>query len=136
MIKLISIIGMVIVGFAAPQLLQFERKMEFIKFGSEFNKSQCYLEGNTCEVDSYRLELLEGNFDAIDRTTFSLFFQNKPIDSSVLVTSDDRQFGVLMSQKINAFKRSVLIPYCDNNDMDIILVDQERNRGLVINLKR
>jgi hypothetical protein len=96
--------------------------------------SRCEIQNNRCTVGPYSLELVAGNFDILERTTFTLLRHGRPIKGHILVTSDDNQFGTIQSQKDNALSEQsqVLIPYCGNSIMNIVLIDEEAAEGLIL----
>ncbi|WED20530.1 hypothetical protein L3Q72_07650 [Vibrio sp. JC009] len=121
-------------GFFAPDLLQWKKKMEFVQLPPDYRVIDCVLSGRKCQADDYELRLLDGNFLTLERTTFQLKHAQQVIRSDILITSDDNQFGTLLSQDIEQSDahKDVLIPYCGNPIMHIIVVDKNRKTGLLV----
>ena len=71
----------------------------------------------------------------MEQTTFQLTKDDKEIQSEVLITSDDEIFGTIISQRIenDPNLHKVLIPYCGNPVMRIIIIDSNPQKALVIN---
>ena len=123
------------VGYLIPSLLQFENKMQFTQTQDNYERLDCTLINNQCLVQGYKLELVKGTFSTMEQTTFQLTKDDNDIQSEVLITSDDEIFGTIISQRMaNAPKlHKVLIPYCGNPVMQIIIIDSSTQKGLVIN---
>ncbi|MGY2575872.1 hypothetical protein [Vibrio sp. C8] len=71
----------------------------------------------------------------MEQTTFQLTKDDNAIQSEVLITSDDEIFGTIISQRManDPKLHKVLIPYCGNPVMQIIIIDSSTQKGLVIN---
>jgi hypothetical protein len=71
----------------------------------------------------------------MEQTTFQLTKDDNDIQSEVLITSDDEIFGTIISQRMenDPNLHKVLIPYCGNPVMQIIIIDSSTQKGLVIN---
>ena len=123
------------VGYLIPSLLQFENKMQFTQTQDNYERLDCTLINNQCLVQGYKLELVKGTFSTMEQTTFQLTKDDNDIQSEVLITSDDEIFGTIISQRIenDPNLHKVLIPYCGNPVMQIIIIDSSTQKGLVIN---
>lgn len=134
-IKLTLIVAVFLVGYSAPNLLQFDKKMEFVGSVENYAALDCQLVNQACENEGYRIELVNGNFASAQKTVFKISRNGQPVSSEVLVTSDDNLFGTIVSQITpeDTKTRQILIPYCGNTAMQIIVIDSENQLGLVIN---
>lgn len=123
------------VGYLIPSLLQFENKMQFTQTQDNYERLDCTLINNQCLVQGYKLELVKGTFSTMEQTTFQLTKDDNHIQSEVLITSDDEIFGTIISQRMenDPNLHKVLIPYCGNPVMQIIIIDSSTQKGLVIN---
>lgn len=123
------------VGYLIPGLLQFENKMQFTQTQDNYERLDCTLINNQCLVQGYKLELVKGTFSTMEQTTFQLTKDDNHIQSEVLITSDDEIFGTIISQRManDPKLHKVLIPYCGNPVMQIIIIDSSTQKGLVIN---
>lgn len=123
------------VGYLIPSLLQFENKMQFTQTQDNYERLDCTLINNQCLVQGYKLELVKGTFSTMEQTTFQLTKDDNDIQSEVLITSDDEIFGTIISQRMENAPNlhKVLIPYCGNPVMQIIIIDSSTQKGLVIN---
>ena len=123
------------VGYLIPSLLQFENKMQFTQTQDNYERLDCKLINNQCLVQGYKLELVKGTFSTMEQTTFQLTKDDNDIQSEVLITSDDEIFGTIISQRMenDPNLHKVLIPYCGNPLMQIIIIDSSTQKGLVIN---
>ncbi|PNH84896.1 hypothetical protein C1M56_19540 [Vibrio diazotrophicus] len=123
------------VGYLIPSLLQFENKMQFTQTQDNYERLDCTLINNQCLVQGYKLELVKGTFSTMEQTTFQLTKDDNDIQSEVLITSDDEIFGTIISQRMenDPNLHKVLIPYCGNPVMQIIIIDSSTQKGLVIN---
>lgn len=123
------------VGYLIPGLLQFENKMQFTQTQDNYERLDCKLINNQCLVQGYKLELVKGTFSTMEQTTFQLTKDDNDIQSEVLITSDDEIFGTIISQRManDPKLHKVLIPYCGNPVMQIIIIDSSTQKGLVIN---
>lgn len=123
------------VGYLIPSLLQFENKMQFTQTQDNYERLDCTLINNQCLVQGYKLELVKGTFSTMEQTTFQLTKDDNYIQSEVLITSDDEIFGTIISQRMenDPNLHKVLIPYCGNPVMQIIIIDSSTQKGLVIN---
>lgn len=123
------------VGYLIPSLLQFENKMQFTQTQDNYERLDCKLINNQCLVQGYKLELVKGTFSTMEQTTFQLTKDDNDIQSEVLITSDDEIFGTIISQRManDPKLHKVLIPYCGNPVMQIIIIDSSTQKGLVIN---
>ncbi len=134
-LKIVLVAVIFAVGYALPSLLQFDKKMEFASSSENYKTLECQLINKACEQGEYRIELIKGNFASAQKTIFKINRNGQPIKSEVLVTSDDNLFGTIVSQIPLEDKRlrQILIPYCGNPVMQVIVIDQENKQGLVIN---
>lgn len=123
------------VGYLIPSLLQFENKMQFTQTQENYERLDCTLINNQCLVQGYKLELVKGTFSTMEQTTFQLTKDDNDIQSEVFITSDDEIFGTIISQRMenDPNLHKVLIPYCGNPVMQIIIIDSSTQKGLVIN---
>lgn len=123
------------VGYLIPSLLQFENKMQFTQTQDNYERLDCTLINNQCLVQGYKLELVKGTFSTMEQTTFQLTKDDNDIQSEVFITSDDEIFGTIISQRMenDPNLHKVLIPYCGNPVMQIIIIDSSTQKGLVIN---
>ncbi len=135
LIKFVLILAIFAVGYSLPNLLQFDKKMEFVSSSENYQTLECQLINKACEQGEYHIELIAGKFASAQKTIFKINRNGKPIESEVLVTSDDNLFGTIVSQIPFEDKqiRQILIPYCGNPVMQVIVIDKENKKGLVIN---
>jgi hypothetical protein len=122
------------VGYFVPDFLDLDEKMVITESIEHPTLSRCEIQNNRCAVGPYSLELVAGNFGILERTTFTLLRHGRPIKGHILVTSDDNQFGTIQSQKDSAYteQSQVLIPFCGNPIMNIVLIDEEAAEGLIL----
>ncbi len=134
-IKIISIIAVFAGGFYIPDLFQPDNNVQVADSEQGNTRLDCKLINNQCMAGDYKIELLDGSFEAMAETTFRLTRGDKAIDTEVLITSDDQLFGTITSQQIEETpkQRHVLIPYCGNPLMHIIIVDSQAKKEIVIN---
>ncbi len=134
LLKLVLVSVIFAVGYSLPNLLQFDKKMQFVTVTDQYQKVKCQLISQQCVTDEYRIELIEGNFTNAQKTVFNISRNDQPVMSEVLVTSDDNLFGTIVSQvsSNNPQNKQVLIPYCGNPIMRVIVIDKEKNKGLII----
>jgi len=132
--KFVLVIGIFAAGYIVPSLLNFDKKMQFTQTEDNYERVNCKLVDNQCSVQDYKLELVKGTFSTMEQTTFRLTKNNHGIQSDVLITSDDKIFGTIISQKMenDPTQHKVLIPYCGNPIMQIIIIDSSTQKGLVI----
>ncbi len=132
--KLITLVVLFGIGYWLPDILNLDKKMEFSDAALNPTLFECEIRDNRCASGGFDFELIEGNFNALERTTFTLQYQGAPVSGDVLVTSDDQLFGTLISQitSVDKSKRQVLIPFCGNPVMKIIVIEKNRNSGVVI----
>lgn len=135
--KVVGVVLLFCIGYFIPDILSLDKKMEFAQPAQNPVLVDCVIRNNQCDAGDFKLEIIEGEFATLERTHFSLQQKNKPVQGDVLVTSDDNQFGTLLSQKLG--KRpgdyQVLIPFCGNPIMNIILIDEQSNNGVIVRLK-
>ncbi|WP_117234246.1 hypothetical protein [Vibrio maerlii] len=131
-IKLVGVFIFLAIGFMLPEIFKLDKKMEFVSEVTGIEFINCVLEDNHCDAGDYHLALIDGAFEALELTSFSLKKGGSDIDGEILVTSDDKQFGTLRSQR-NSQTFEVLIPYCSNSIMKVIVIDLDSKVGVVIN---
>ncbi|MCA0936460.1 hypothetical protein LCL85_13045 [Vibrio alginolyticus] len=121
-------------GYWLPDILNLDKKMEFSDAAVDPTLFECEIRSNRCSSGGFDFELIDGSFTALERTTFTLQYQGKPVSGDILVTSDDQLIGTLISQVTANDKdeRQVLIPYCGNPIMKIIVIDAQSNKGVII----
>lgn len=132
--KSVLVIGIFAAGYVIPSLLNFDRKMQFTQTEDSYERVECKLVDSQCSVQGYKLELVKGSFSTMEQTTFKLTKNDHDIPSDVLITSDDKIFGTIISQRMenDPTQHKVLIPYCGNPIMQIIIIDSSTQKGLVI----
>ena len=135
-IRIVTILFLAsIAGYLLPDFLKLDKKMEFVNLTDEkYTVVECEIINDKCSADSYQLQFLTGHFGILERTSFRLLRHNSPIIGEVLITSDDGQFGTIRSQRESRGSdiRQALIPYCGNPLMNIIVIDQARQTGILI----
>ncbi len=121
-------------GYWLPDVLNLDKKMEFADPAINPTLYECEIRSNRCSSGGFDFELIDGSFTALERTTFTLQYQGKPVSGDILVTSDDQLIGTLISQVTanGEAERQVLIPYCGNPIMKIIVIDTQSNKGVII----
>jgi hypothetical protein len=134
--KIIGIMALFGIGYLVPDVLGLEKKMEFADEVHNLKLVDCVIDLRHCAAGDYSLELVDGAFSTLERTTFVLLRNGEPIKSEVLVTSDDKQFGTLKSQRhsLKLEQSQVLIPYCGNPIMNIVLIDAATRSGVTVRL--
>lgn len=121
-------------GYFAPTWFKFEPKMEFAAVPQGLTLIYCPVNDGRCQVDGYHVTIKSGQFSPLERTEFELTYEDEAPRADVLVTSDDQQFGTLIGQPTldTSHSYSVLIPYCTNSGMQIIIIDPSRSVGLLL----
>ncbi|CAH0526183.1 hypothetical protein [Vibrio hippocampi] len=134
--KLLAIVLLFLVGYSLPNLFSLDKKMEFAQELQDPLLFECRLINNRCENGGLALRIHKGEFSTLQRTTFTLAINNTPITTPVLISSDDGQFGTLLGQmsKESPSMVEVLLPYCGNKIMKMIVVDKSSNTGLLVTL--
>ncbi len=132
--KVITFIVLFGIGYWVPDILNLDKKMEFTDAALNPTLFECEIDNNSCSSGGFDFELINGDFGALQRTTFALRYQGTPVSGEILVTSDDKLFGTLISQNTSNGKdqRQVLVPYCGNPVMKIIVIDAQTNKGVII----
>ncbi len=132
--KIIAFIVLFGLGYWLPDVLKLDKKMEFADSAVDPTLFECEILDNRCSGGGFEFALVKGNFTALERTTFTLRYQGMPVSGDILVTSDDQLIGTLLSQMTSQDKaeRQVLIPYCGNPIMKIIVIDADSNQGVII----
>ncbi|WP_165312294.1 hypothetical protein [Vibrio ziniensis] len=132
--KFVLVIGIFAAGYIVPSLLQFDKKMQFTQHEDNYERVDCKLVDNQCSVQDYKLEIVKGSFSTMEQTIFKLTKNNHEVSSDILITSDDKIFGTIVSQRNEdaPTHHKVLIPYCGNPVMQIIIIDSNTQKGLVI----
>ncbi|MDH5880064.1 hypothetical protein L8S15_13260 [Vibrio sp. S/42/10] len=130
-IVFIIVIG---VGYWTSYIFNFDKKMEFSDTPLDAQLHECRLEGDYCLSEEYELQLIDGSFAALQRTVFTLNYRGSPVTGKILVTSDDNQFGTLIGQAMvnQVDRKQVLIPFCGNPVMNIMVIDALTNSGIII----
>jgi hypothetical protein len=125
----------VLSGYFFSDLMTENKKVEFVDDSSlRYDRLECQMTEQECQVDGYHLTLMKGHFTPLEKTTFQLNYQHHALESEVLVSSDDHLFGTIKSQPMSGTPgaKQVMLPYCGNSDMSIILVDTQRGHALVV----
>ncbi|MDV7105822.1 hypothetical protein R3X26_15560 [Vibrio sp. TH_r3] len=137
--KVIRIVGVLflasVVGYFIPDFLKLDKKMEFVNETEElYRVIECETIDDKCTVDSYQLQFLTGRFGILERTSFRLLYDDHSVATEILITSDDGQFGTIRSQREirGSDIRQALIPYCGNPLMNIVVIDEARQTGILI----
>lgn len=115
-------------GYSLPSL---PSKMEFADIQLPKQTQDCTFNGSDCDSLSHKITLISGQFLALEETRFKLALNDQTsTPNHVFVSSDDQVFGVIKAEAIENNEFRVLIPFCSNSKMRIIVFTDEKVPGV------
>ncbi|QFT11491.1 hypothetical protein [Vibrio sp. THAF190c] len=119
-VKALLLVIVFVAGYTLPYLTP-----EKVAFSNQLvpkTQSECIWDNKVCISKNYKLTIYRGNFSPLAKTTFGLIGDGvTDLDDTLLVTSDDQRFGIIEAYKSHDGQYSVLIPFCSNDRMRIII---------------
>ncbi|WP_375750649.1 hypothetical protein [Vibrio sp. HN007] len=124
-VKLAVLSLVALTGYTLPFVAP--TKVKFANQSAPGDIEKCNWRGEKCVSKNYELTLYSGNFSPLEQTVFGLSQKIASVQKNRLfVTSDDQRFGVIEAQQLNTDLYRILIPFCSNAEMKIIiLIDKD-----------
>ncbi|NOH99371.1 hypothetical protein [Vibrio sp. 99-70-13A1] len=129
-LKVITFIAVFYLGYLSTGLLP--KKIKFSNLTAPKTIEDCLFIQSKCSSSLFNIHLLSGSFKPLESTEFKIIGNDTV--NELLITSDDNRFGTIKAVKIHNGNYSVLIPYCSNKNMKIILFTPQVDSSIRLNL--
>lgn len=117
-ILLFSFISMFLIFFYE----KMPQKVNFVYDPPPRVMIDCYIIDGKCEHEEFYLEIIQGNFSALENTRINFISKSELVaNESLLITSDDGLIGTIEAKEITPNVYEFLIPFCSNEEMNILI---------------
>lgn len=128
-IMLLSTTVAFLLGFGLPDVLP--KKQTFIEAALPSHVQDCQLSGGRCYAEDVILTLEVGQFTPLRETLFHWKSSASwPEAGTLYVSSDDQRFGTIKAEPLGQNRYRVMIPYCSNQAMRIIVFPEQDRVGM------
>jgi len=115
-------------GYILPELLPGKVNFSGKRLPKSFE--DCELFENRCFAKSTSITLINGQFTPLQETEFDLNSSGKSENGNLYVSSDDQRFGTIKAEIVDEGRFRVMIPYCSNKSMRIILFTNDYSTSI------